>query len=368
MTDQPSVLDEVPRELFIPEVIWDDNPDGHGFVPVSRTTDRQRWLELVNSTGPIVTQVDDGHPVDGIGRVPTSSSSQPSLVAMMLDELDVKPGHQVLEIGTGTGWNAALLAHRAGPDGRVVSVEVDGQVADKARAALAVTPYRVTVIEGDGTAGFAAGAPYDRVIATASVRRVPTTWIEQTVEGGVLVLPWGTDYCNGALLRLVVHGDGQASGRFGRSLEFMRVRNQRNTFLDPSDEQIEQADKSTTTLRGGDVYELVAFERAAFIIGLRVPACYLTHWADIDVQYRHIVEFHDTASGSWARIDTDPRADALPVWQFGPRRLWDEALTAYEWWQHNGQPPPQSFGLTVAPDGTQTVWLEKPTGHGWEIQ
>ncbi|GAA4532346.1 methyltransferase domain-containing protein [Amycolatopsis samaneae] len=367
MTNQASVLDEVPRELFIPEVIWDDNPDGHGFVPVSRTADRQRWLDLVNSAGPIVTQVDDGHPVGGIGRVPTSSSSQPSLVAKMLGELDVRPGHRVLEIGTGTGWNAALLACRVGRAGRVASVEVDGKIADAARAALAVTPYRVTVIEGDGTAGFPAGSPYDRVIATASVRRVPAAWIEQTVEGGVLVLPWGTDYCNGALLRLVVDG-GQASGRFGDNLEFMRVRNQRRTFLDPTQEQIEYADKSTTTLRGGDMYELVAFEKAAFTIGLRVPACYLTHWEDKDVQYRHVVEFHDTASGSWARVDTDPRADALPVWQFGPRRLWDEALAAYEWWQDNGEPQPQSYGLTVAPDGTQTVWLGKPTSRGWGIQ
>jgi protein-L-isoaspartate O-methyltransferase len=98
--------------------------------------------------------------------------------------------HRVLEIGTGTGYNAALLAHRLG-DGQVVSIEVDPQVAEQTRHALARAGFAPTVITADGSAGYPAGAPYDRVIATCSalLGQVPYQWVAQTRAGGRLVVP-----------------------------------------------------------------------------------------------------------------------------------------------------------------------------------
>ena len=120
---------------------------------------------------------------------PLSSSSQPTMMALMLERLQLAPGQRVLEIGAGTGYNAALLATIAGA-GAVVSVELDPETAAEARAALA--GYGVEVVTGDGRQGWSAGAPYDRAIVTASAATVPRAWLDQLVEGAILVVPLRT--------------------------------------------------------------------------------------------------------------------------------------------------------------------------------
>ncbi|MEU1815327.1 methyltransferase domain-containing protein [Streptomyces roseifaciens] len=110
----------------------------------------------------------------------------PGLVFSMLADLDVGEGHRVLEIGTGTGWNAALLAHRVGPSGSVVTVEVDGTVASAGREALrrAGLGPAVRALHRDGLLGFPERAPYDRGIATCGLRTLPFAWVEQTRRAG----------------------------------------------------------------------------------------------------------------------------------------------------------------------------------------
>lgn len=119
-----------------------------------------------------------------------SSSSEVAIMAPMLEHLDVRPGHRVLEVGAGTGYNAALLGHLVGGDGEVVSVELDPEIAAEARRHLAAAGHdRVCVVTGDGYAGLPDRAPYDRIIATASVRDVPRPWRDQLAEGGRLTVP-----------------------------------------------------------------------------------------------------------------------------------------------------------------------------------
>ncbi|MGH3867049.1 MAG: protein-L-isoaspartate O-methyltransferase family protein [Pseudonocardiaceae bacterium] len=144
-----------------------------GFVALSKHDHPQRWRELVGGNEPVITQVDEGHTAaSDTGRSPSSSCSKPSIVAGMLDALDVCPGHAVLEIGTGSGWNAALLCRRVGTRGRVVSIDVDPVIAEAARAALASAGYSPLMITGDGVEGHPDGAPYDRVVVTAAVREI----------------------------------------------------------------------------------------------------------------------------------------------------------------------------------------------------
>jgi protein-L-isoaspartate(D-aspartate) O-methyltransferase len=111
----------------------------------------------------------------------------------MLAALDAEPGMRGLEIGTGTGYNAALLAHRLGAQ-TITSVEIDPALAEHARRALTAIGYLVTVITGDGALGYSPGAPYDRIISTAAVREVPYPWVAQTRPGGTILTPWGTPY------------------------------------------------------------------------------------------------------------------------------------------------------------------------------
>ncbi|WP_251070493.1 methyltransferase domain-containing protein [Streptomyces sp. ISL-96] len=193
----------VPRHRFLPEQIW----VGDGLEPCHWSVAPETWHNAAYADEPAVTQINDGHdPGDG-DRWPSCSASAPSIVFRMLDILDVKDGHKVLEIGTGTGWNAGLLAHRVGSE-HVTTVEVDPALVTQAANNLKNVRLEPEVIAGDGAAGHPDSAPYDRVIATCSVRKVPATWVEQTAPGGVILTPWETPWLCYGLLRLTV--DGQA--------------------------------------------------------------------------------------------------------------------------------------------------------------
>lgn len=125
---------------------------------------------------------------DGNG-VATSSSSQPAVMAEMLQQLGLVPGMRVLEVGAGTGYNAALLSVIVGSTGRVTAVDLDFAVARGARAALRRAGYRARVVVGDGYDGYPADAPYDRIVVTASTDVIPRAWFDQLVDGGLIEVP-----------------------------------------------------------------------------------------------------------------------------------------------------------------------------------
>jgi protein-L-isoaspartate(D-aspartate) O-methyltransferase len=120
---------------------------------------------------------------------PISSSSQPQIMARMLERLALEPGQRVLEIGAGTGYNAALLKEIVGPGGSVVTVDVDAELARSARRALKAGGHRVRVVVGDGRLGWPPGAPYDRIEATVSAAEIPLAWRDQLQDGGLLEVP-----------------------------------------------------------------------------------------------------------------------------------------------------------------------------------
>jgi protein-L-isoaspartate O-methyltransferase len=143
----------VRRSAFLPDLIWPFDMATARTVAVDRTEDPELWHRYAEENVPIVTQWDDGrHRGPEPGDIPTSSISMPSVVFSMLRDLEVRLGDRVLEIGTGTGYNAALLGVRLGLS-QVASVEVDPAVAAAARAALERARLPVTVITGDGFEG-----------------------------------------------------------------------------------------------------------------------------------------------------------------------------------------------------------------------
>ncbi|MFF2143037.1 methyltransferase domain-containing protein [Kitasatospora sp. NPDC058190] len=349
----------VPRHWFVPAQIWPGQGDGvRQGEAVNRHADPIAWWNAVYSDVPLTTQWDDGdHTGEARGTVPTSSNSMPTMVFSMLAALEVEDSHRVLEIGTGTGWNAALLSHRLG-SGNVVTVEVDRDNAAEAQLRLARARHSPTLVVGDGSKGHPDSAPYDRVIATCSVRRVPPTWVAQTKPGGVIVAPWGPEYGGEAVVRLTVAGDGTACGRFVASSAFMRLRQQR-TARPGSLEYLSgpwPADgaKSSTRLSPEEVGGWLTM----FAIGVQVPRAFPLIERYTDGTYT--LWLHDTAVTSWATVDWEPDRTDYEVVQSGPRSLWDEVETAWRWWDDQGRPGFDRFGLTVAPDGGRTVWLDSP--------
>ena len=121
---------------------------------------------------------------------PISSSSQPAIMAIMLEQLALEPGQSVLEIGAGTGYNAALIAQVVGQGGHVVTIDIDDDLVLLARQHLAAAGFdRVDVRCADGGFGYPEGAPFDRIILTASAWDITPAWFDQLVLGGRLVLP-----------------------------------------------------------------------------------------------------------------------------------------------------------------------------------
>jgi len=312
----------------------------------------------VQSDSYVITQVDDGATRPGrIGRRISSSSSMPTVMAVMLGAAGIQDGDRVLEIGTGTGYNTALLCHRLGAD-LVTSVEIDPMVAAHARDALAVAGFTPTVITADGAGGYPAHAPYDRVLATAAVTQVPYAWVAQTRPGGTIVTPWGTRLLNSSLLRLAVTADGTASGHFVDHAAFMRLRDQRLGDWLPRPEQYPGAVAGTTALH--PYHPVGDDEGGAFAVSVLLPELEKSvTYHDAERTGYELLIFHEETR-SWASVTVTPQASSarrFPVRQHGPRNLWDEIEAAHAWWLGHHRPTYTQFGLTVTPTG-QHVWLD----------
>jgi protein-L-isoaspartate(D-aspartate) O-methyltransferase len=153
-------MDKVPRHLFLPGV-----PLEQAYADIAVPT---HWQD----------------------HVAVSSASQPAIVAIMLEQLQVRPGDQVLEIGAGTGYNAALLAELVGPSGSVTTLDIEAEIVTEAIEHLASAGYpQVHVAAADGASGWVADAPFDRIILSVGASDIAPAWYEQLREDGILVLP-----------------------------------------------------------------------------------------------------------------------------------------------------------------------------------
>lgn len=357
----------VPRSAFLPDLIWPYDMDAGHSVAVDRAEDPILWQEYADANVPVVTQWDDGQQQ---GREPgvvgTSSASMPSVVLSMLRDLSVLPGNRVLEIGTGTGWSTALLAYRLG-DVNVTSIELDPDVADQARKALARFHSAPTVLTGDGVLGHPDGAPYDRIIATVGMREIPYCWVEQAQPGAVIVAPWGTHFSTAdAVARLVVSDDRtEACGPFTGPVEFMKLRAQRLpavAFAEHVGAGVDTGEASSTTITEAE-WARGPFSPLEFAIGLRVRDC--LHVPGTQEDGARVTWFYSLRDRSWACLAFVDGQDTASVWQGGARRLWDEIETAVRWWSGKGGPGHDRFGLTVTTEG-QRVWLDDPV-ESWPV-
>ncbi|MFJ5093560.1 methyltransferase domain-containing protein [Streptomyces sp. NPDC088557] len=328
----------LPRDAFCPDrlFVWDGDS---AYVPVDRGTDPDGWARAVHPDSPFdgtVTQI-------GADGLPSSSVSCVTVVADMLDSLVLEKDQRVLELGTGAGWNAGLLALRAGP-GRVVSVEIDPGLASAAGARLKAAGLDADVRTGDAASGAPDRAPYDRVIATYAVERVPWAWVAQTRPGGRIVTPWGRL----GHVALTVADDGRRAEGWVQGLAtFMPARGiGQGLSLDAVRASAPVTRESTVRRDPAPLAD------GHLLFALRVSHPALRVFADGST-----VAVHDGVS-SWAvaRPGTD---GLLRVTGGGPGDVWADVLTGWDHWTAQGSPELWDFGMTVTPT-TQTVWLHDP--------
>ncbi|WP_017614234.1 methyltransferase domain-containing protein [Nocardiopsis salina] len=354
----------VPRHSFIP----DSGASTVRGTALNAAGNPERWLAAVYADNAIITRLDEGgvprqRGDEATPRTPeaeaaTSSSSAPTVLARLLGLADLVYGHRALEIGTGTGWNTALLAHRLGDDS-VDSVEIDPRVADNARQALSAEGRSPRITVSDGYAGHPEGAPYDRITSTCGVRALPPAWLEQVAEGGIIVCPWGALEGAGVLARFECPGDGTAQGTFHGGVGFVPLRVP-GPQSPPVHDNGQQPDEYRLT-QEDPIAPLMSFP-SAFALSVMVP--------DWRVRRRWIgtgsgVWINDGANESWVRVY--PYGTSWMIEQGGPRSIWDEFEDALDEWAELGEPGPERFGISVAGDGTHRIRLDSPEARTWDV-
>lgn len=339
----------VPREAFVPR--FARREQGGQLVHYDHATEGGTvdFLAAVYSDASLITRFN-------AAGIATSSSTQPSLMAIMLDRLDIHDGHTVLEIGAGTGYNAALLTHRLGNEA-VTTIEVDPDTAAEAEHALAHAGFHPTVVCGNGADGVPTRAPFDRIIATCGVSRIPEAWITQTKPGGKILAN-----VSFGLIVLTVTADGTAIGHFDvEPAAFMWLHDEpANTAL-PLREILAKTCGDgvtrTTTIRPQLDYP-VSHPVIYFLVALILPGICHT-LLPLDPPTYVLV---DPVSGSWARAHAD--GHTAVVTEHGPRILWDELSTVITEWVTVGQPEVSDYSLKI--DATGTHHLYHPES-GWTL-
>ncbi|MFD9209706.1 ATP-grasp peptide maturase system methyltransferase [Streptomyces sioyaensis] len=350
-----AAVEAVPRELFLHPGVFLPVEGGRWRPVTAVGSDPAEWAKIVYSDRSLTTQLDGHLTADQVSDLvtgsPTSSSTTPFTVVDMVERLEVEAAHRVLEIGTGTGYSSALMCHRLGED-KVTTVEVDPAVSARADAALETAGFETWTVTGDGLVGHPRRAPYDRVIATCAVRRIPYTWVRQTKPGGIVLATVGGAWGHGTgLARVVVGEDGTAEGRITGRSSFMQARAQ---AAPPVCGDLSARTAYADSERQAEVPPTLLEEwMPAFLAQLAAPGAQFVRAATREgAQLRYLF---DPERESFAEFTA--AGDAWTVRQGGPVALWDAIERDLTAWRDAGSPGISAVRLHLT-DRSHTYWIE----------
>ncbi len=352
----------VPRHELVPEIYLQDE---HGqWRPAEAGT--AQWWDLVYSDTTVITSVLPNS--QGI-LVPVSSSTKPGLMLRMLEALDIRDGMRVLEIGTGSGYNAGLLSARLGVQ-HVFSVDLRPELVELARDRLARLGYRPMLAARDGTEGLAEHAPYDRIIVTCGMPFIPAAWITQLAPGGLLLVDLEGPLSAGNLIALRRDTDverlrGRFLPWFGRFLPMRRNTTAADYHLRASDpDTTAPIEVGWTTV---DPSELD--QEFRLLAQLHLPSGTFHTLTAATPQPRPTHTRLVSPDGSWCEVAREPNTHSgYALRQAGTQRLWDTVETAHQQWYELGEPAWSRFGITATPT-SQHMWLDDPDNspHLWPL-
>jgi protein-L-isoaspartate(D-aspartate) O-methyltransferase len=359
---------QVPRHPFIDHFYRLEKTDRRmqwQEVQPSTAQNSDAWLRAVYANQPIVTAFDEYN-------MPTSSSSSPDAMAFMLDQLQLTTGMRVLEIGTGTGYNAALLAHIVGDTHNVFTIEIDDALAPRAQHMLdRVVGRGITVYAGDGLGGFAPAAPYDRIIATGSYHKVPLDWLDQLQPGGILLMNLRGHLGACAFLKIVKDGLGRvAHGTFLTGSDFMELHDAQTPSYKVTDLVARYLGRPTVAQRLFTSAEfdpsLLWDHRLEFLLQLSFPEMYFSS-VYVDPLCPCLI---DTASDTMLVFRPGERHGEWFAEIKGHEQLWDKVVQVYRWWVDTGGADLDSYRMEIDTSGKQCVILVRKDGgteHIWRV-
>lgn len=335
----------VPRHALIPRYYRSDN---YQQIDATNAAERSVWLRSVYSDETLITQK--------TSQTVTSSGTMPGLVALLLRALNLRDHHRVLQVGTGTGYTAALLCERVGSH-RVTTVDIDSALVQAAGARLASLGYHLTTVTGNGALGYPLNAPYDRFLATCALRRIPSLWLAQAAPGARIVAPIAT-----GLITLDVQDARHAVGRFladGGYFMPLREHPDDSAACVPSRAQPTAPHHSRRTTVGPR--DTFYHQHVRFLLTVVLPDVSIgQHGPSLD----DLIIADGTGSSAWLNHTQD---GSFVVTETGPRALWAEVEQTHQLWHDCHQPRREHFGLSIAQE-RQWIWLDSPESHHtWQL-
>lgn len=308
------------------------------FVPERYRRPGTEWI--LGPTGSSVYE-DCALTTQVMNNLPSSSSSQPSVMALMLEALDVQPGHRVLEIGTGTGYNAALLACLVGEYGHVVSVEIDEELCTRARRNIDGAGYteRVTVVQADGRKSIVETSSFDRLILTAGFCCLETAWVQQLQLKGLLVGNLKGKIFS-VLLKLQKDGQHTMSGHLlSQSVYFMDIHGEEYPSMNAPDWQKYDALQVHRIEPDPDMLKTLTSQAFLFFLGGQSPHMQL-HMRALGTPKRYEICKVFLADESSATIHENGYVDVRG-------NIWSRIEKAYGLYKQLGSPSLDDYCLAM---------------------
>jgi protein-L-isoaspartate(D-aspartate) O-methyltransferase len=332
---------QVPRESFVPAFFVRD-PTTNRMVWHEVTMADPNYLEKVYQDDALVTHLD-------ARQFPDSSSSKPSIMAMMLEALDIQPGHSVLEIGTGTGYHAALLASLTGDASLVTTLDRDDLLLAQARQAIEEHGGTgMHIVKADGFEGYPLHAPYDRIIATASVPTVPMAWVEQLRVGGKLVMDLQGSLTASGFLLIEKTTEGITGQFHAQPLYFMPLVMEKQTTPQlPSTDVTQNPCLGSFVLEKGHVFPDILFDMAfRWFLQWRIYGCKISHRKQLrDGEEIHAIYLMESWNQGVIRLRKEE--DRWYGSIYNAPSVWHDVQQAYEEWVRLGRPNQAMYVLEI---------------------
>lgn len=341
----------VPRHPFIEQFYRCDIRDRRvewQRMDQASVRDKEAWLQAIYANNPLVTAF------DATGN-PTSSSSSPGAMALMLEALQPRPGLRILEIGTGTGYNAALLARIVGDPHLVFSVEINAELARRAQEKLdQVAGAGITIYAGNGLNGYEPGAPYDRIIATGSYHKVPFAWLDQLRTGGIIMMNLRRPLGSSAFLKIQKMGSQRAAhGVFLQGSDFMDLQDANYPLFTVPTLVSEYLSRVVTAQIPFSHNEfdpsLLWDHKMNFALQLVFPQMYF-----FSIQANPMLPcLVDVTSDTMLVFHPAEPDDSWVVEVRGEPRIWEKVSQTYQLWMNAGQPDISEYVLEIDDMGKQ---------------